>query len=63
MRIGHRHEAGIRMACGVAPVNAPDAARAQNGDPDHVSPEFLCRLTANLELMFQHKLINRINIL
>jgi hypothetical protein len=57
MRIGHRHEAGIRVAGGVAAVNAADSAGAQNGDPDHVLPEILCRLTASLELMFQHKLL------
>jgi hypothetical protein len=27
------------MVGGVAPVNAADAAGAQNGDPDHVSPD------------------------
>jgi hypothetical protein len=46
MRIGHRHEARIRMIGGVAPMNAADSACSQNGDPDHVSPEILCRLTA-----------------
>ena len=38
MRVGDRHEPGFRMVGGVAPVNAADAAGAQNGDPDHVSP-------------------------
>jgi hypothetical protein len=38
MRVGHRHEAGIGMIGGVAPVNAADAAGAQNGDPDHLFP-------------------------
>jgi hypothetical protein len=38
-------------------VNAADAAGAQNGDSDHVFPLTLCRLAANLELIFQHKLV------
>jgi hypothetical protein len=38
MRIGHRHETGVGMAGGVAPVNAADAACAQNSNPDHLSP-------------------------
>jgi hypothetical protein len=57
MRIGDRHEAGIGMTGGIAPVNAADSAGAQNGDPDHVSPQILCRLRQYLELIFQHKLL------
>jgi hypothetical protein len=57
MRVGHRHEAGIGVVGGVAPVNTANAACAQNGDPDHVSPDMLCRLPENLELKFQHQML------
>ena len=63
VRVGDRDEARIRMAGGVAAVNAADAASAQNGDPDHVFPDIFRRLTGKFRIDVPARDANRINIL